>query len=164
MSFAKENHCELIDLYFEKTMEYYQIRESGQDIDFVIAKEDYEQLSYKYPNHVKEIYDDFGVCKYEFEIWKSICLLDYKFLSEETVEEDSFLIISFEKLMVLKVLAMRQPKYLRDMELMIDDFEYVGKCDSECPEGDAERYSVWRRDIGFIEAENIFTFHLDTAD
>ncbi|WP_055669620.1 hypothetical protein [Desnuesiella massiliensis] len=103
-----------------KAMEYYQIRESGQDIDFVIAEEDYEQLSYKYPNHVKEIYDDFGVCKYEFEMWKSICLLDYKFLSEEAVEEDNFLIISFEKLMFLKVLAMRQPKYLRDLELMRD--------------------------------------------
>ena len=103
-----------------KAMEYYQIRESGQDIDFVIAEEDYEQLSYKYPNHVKEIYDDFGVCKYEFEMWESICLFDYKFLSEEAVEEDDFLIISFEKLMFLKVLAMRQSKYLRDLELMRD--------------------------------------------
>lgn len=101
-------------------MEYYQIRESGQDIDFVIAEEDYEQLSYKYPNHVKEIYDDFGVCKYEFEMWKSICLFDYKFLSEEAIKEDDFLIISFEKLMFLKVLAMRQLKCLRDLELMRD--------------------------------------------
>lgn len=103
-----------------KAMEYYQIRESGQDVDFVISGEDYEQLAYKYPNHVKEIYDDFGVCKFEFEIWKSICLFDYKFLSEEAIEEDNFLIISFEKLMFLKILAMRQPKYLRDLELMRD--------------------------------------------
>ncbi|WP_154674963.1 hypothetical protein [Desnuesiella massiliensis] len=86
-------------------MEYYQIRESGQDIDFVIA------------------------------------------------EEDNFLIISFEKLM-----------FLKDNGITIDDFEYVGKCDSECPECDAEGFSVWRRDIGFIEDENIFAFHLDAAD
>lgn len=103
-----------------KAMEYYQIRESGQDIDFVITEEDYEQLSYKYPNHVKEIFGDFGVCKHEFEIWKSICLFDYKFLSEDAIEEEDFLIISFEKLMFLKVLAMRQPKYLRDLQLMRD--------------------------------------------
>lgn len=103
-----------------KAMEYYQIRESGNDIDFVITQEDYEQLSYKYPNHIKEIFDDFGVCKDEFEIWKSICLFEYDFLSEDAIEEDDFLIISFEKLMFLKVLAMRQPKYLRDLELMRD--------------------------------------------
>lgn len=103
-----------------KAMEYYQIRESGNDIDFVITQEDYEQLSYKYPSHIKEIFDDFGVCKDEFEIWKSICLFEYDFLSEDAIEEDDFLIISFEKLMFLKVLAMRQPKYLRDLELMRD--------------------------------------------
>lgn len=103
-----------------KAMEYYQIRESGNDIDFVITQEDYEQLSCKYPNNIKEIFDDFGVCKDEFEIWKSICLFEYDFLSEDAIVEENFLIISFEKLMFLKVLAMRQPKYLRDLELMRD--------------------------------------------
>jgi hypothetical protein len=103
-----------------KAKEYYQIRESGNDIDFVISEEDYERLSYKYPNNIKEIYEDFGVCKDEFEIWRSICLFEYDFLSEDAIEEEDFLIISFEKLMFLKVLAMRQPKYLKDLELMRD--------------------------------------------
>ncbi|WP_055669619.1 hypothetical protein [Desnuesiella massiliensis] len=48
-------------------------------------------------------------------------------------------------------------QFLQDNGIAIDDFEYVGKCD-------AERFSVWRRDIRFIEDENIFTFHLDAAD
>ncbi|WP_346877068.1 MULTISPECIES: hypothetical protein [unclassified Clostridium] len=103
-----------------KAKEYYKIRESGKDIDFVIIQEDYELLSFKYPNNVKEIYDDVGVCKYEFEMWKSILLFDYKFLSEDTIEKDEFLIISFEKLMVLNVLGMRQPKYLKDLKLIRD--------------------------------------------
>lgn len=55
-------------------------------------------------------------------------------------------------------------QFLQDNRITIDDFEYVWKCDSECPECDAERFSVWRRDIGFIEEENIFTFDLDAAD
>ncbi|OOM78179.1 hypothetical protein CLPUN_20380 [Clostridium puniceum] len=55
-------------------------------------------------------------------------------------------------------------QFLQDNRITIDDFEYVGKCDSECHECDAERFSVWRRDIGFIEEENIFTFDLDAAD
>lgn len=54
-------------------------------------------------------------------------------------------------------------QFLQDNGITIDDFEYVGKCDSECLECDAERFSVWRRDIGFIEDENIFTFNLDVA-
>jgi len=103
-----------------KAMEYYQIREAGNDIDFVITEEDYERLSYKYPNHIKEIWGDFGVCKGEFEIWKSICLFEYEFLSEEAIETEEFFIISLEKLMFLKVLAMRQPKYLKDLGLMRD--------------------------------------------
>ena len=103
-----------------KAMEYYQIRESGKDIDFVITEDDYERLSYKYPNNIKEIWGDFGVCKEDFEIWKSICLFEYDFLAEDAIETEDFLIISFEKLMFLKVLAMRQPKYLRDLELMRD--------------------------------------------
>ncbi len=103
-----------------KAMEYYQIRQAGGDIDFVVTKEDYEQLAYKYPSCIREIYDDFGVCKYEFEVWKSICLFEYEFLSENAIETEEFFIISFEKLMFLKVLAMRQPKYLRDLELMRD--------------------------------------------
>lgn len=103
-----------------KAMEYYQIRESGEDIDFLITEENYEQLAYKYPNNIKEIYDDFGVCSYELEMWKSICLFNYEFLAEGAIETEDFLIISFEKLMFLKVLSMRNPKSLRDLELMRD--------------------------------------------
>lgn len=103
-----------------KAMEYYQIRESGEDIDFVITEEDYEQLAYKYPNNIKEMYDDFGVCSYEFEMWKSICLFNYKFLSEDAIETEDFLIISFERLMFLKILSMRSSKSLRDLELIRD--------------------------------------------
>lgn len=103
-----------------KAKEYYKIRKAGEDIDFVISEEDYEMLSYKYPDNIKEIWGDFGVCKDEFEIWKSICLFGYDFLREDAIEKDDFLIISFEKLMFLMVLAMRQPKYLRDLELMRD--------------------------------------------
>jgi len=63
-----------------KAMEYYQIRQAGGDIDFVVTKEDYEQLAYKYPSCIREIYDDFGVCKYEFEVWKKMLLKRKSFL------------------------------------------------------------------------------------
>ncbi|WP_346913137.1 hypothetical protein [Clostridium sp.] len=103
-----------------KAMEYYQIREAHSDIDFVITEEDYEMLSYKYPNYIKEIYDDFGVCKGEYELWKSICLFGYEFLSEGAIEEKDFIVISFEKLIFLKVLSINHDKSINDLYLMRD--------------------------------------------
>lgn len=103
-----------------KAMEYYQIREANNDIDFVITEEDYEMLCYKYPHNIKEIYDDFGVCKGKFEFWKSICLFGYEFLSEGAIEKKDFLIISFDRLMFLKILLIEQEKSLKDLYLMRD--------------------------------------------
>lgn len=55
-------------------------------------------------------------------------------------------------------------KLLQDNGITIDDFQYVGKCDSECPNCEAESFSIWRRNIGFIKDKEIFTFDLDTSD
>ncbi len=55
-------------------------------------------------------------------------------------------------------------KLLQDNGITVDDFEYVGKCDSECPHCDAESFSVWRRDIGLIQNGEIFTFDLEAAE
>ncbi len=46
---------------------------------------------------------------------------------------------------------------LQDNGITVDDFQYVGKCDSECPNCDAESFSVWRKNIGFIKDKEIFT-------
>ncbi len=48
--------------------------------------------------------------------------------------------------------------------ITIDNFDYVGKCDSECPHCEAESFSVWRKNIGFNKAEETFTFDLETAE
>lgn len=55
-------------------------------------------------------------------------------------------------------------QFLQDNGITIDDFEYVGRCDSECPECDAESFSVWRKDIGFINDGKRFTFDIEAAD
>lgn len=55
-------------------------------------------------------------------------------------------------------------QFLHNNGITVDDFEYVGKCDSECPQCEAESFSVWRRNIGFIKDKEIFTFDLDAAD
>ena len=103
-----------------KAMEYYGLRKSGADIDFVISSRDYERLAKKYPDNLKDLYGDLGVCVAEFEIWKTICLFDYNFLEKGAIEEQDYRVISLEKLLFLKALAMKVPKYHRDLELIVD--------------------------------------------
>lgn len=104
-----------------KAMEYYELRKAANDIDFVISNEDYEGLKEKYPepqNH-KDLFGDLGIIVDEFELWKCICLFDYGFLSKDAIEKEEYLIISLEKLLFLKALAMKEEKYHKDLELIV---------------------------------------------
>jgi hypothetical protein len=103
-----------------KAMEYYGLRKSGADIDFVISGQDYERLAKKYPDNLKNLYGDLGVCVAEFEIWKTICLFDYHCLVQGALEQQDHLVISLEKLLFLKALAMQVPKYQQDLLLIVE--------------------------------------------
>ena len=100
-------------------MEYYGLREAGDDIDLVIHPEDHAALVQLYPDHIKDLYGDIGVCEYGFEIWNQICTFDYTYLKENAVEEPEYLVITLDKLLFLKALAMEIPKYHRDLELVV---------------------------------------------
>jgi hypothetical protein len=50
-------------------------------------------------------------CEYNFEIWNQICTFDYEYLKPNAVEEENCFIISLEKLMFMKALAMEIPVY-----------------------------------------------------
>ncbi len=100
-------------------MQYYGLRTSGADVDFVITSQDYLRLAAQYPNNLKDLWGDLGVCVGIFEIWQSICLFGYDFLSRGAIESDDLKIISLEKLLFLKALAMREEKYHRDLELIV---------------------------------------------
>lgn len=103
-----------------KAMEYYGLRKAGEDIDFIVSKEDYDQLAKQYPNDLKDIFGDKGVCVFNYEIWKSIRWYIYEELVYNAIEENDYLIISLEKLLLLKALAMSIPKYHDDLELIIE--------------------------------------------
>jgi hypothetical protein len=101
-------------------MEYYGLRKAGNDIDFIISKFDHDNLSKKFPDHIKNLYGDLGICEFEFEIWNTICKFDYNYLRIDAIEENNYLVISLEKLLFLKAIAMKNPKYLKDLELVVD--------------------------------------------
>lgn len=107
-----------------KAMEFYGLRQSGADIDFIADKEDVYNLIRLYPARVKDLWGDLGVCPYEFEIWKSICLFTYADLTEHAIDAGDFLVISLEELLVLKALAMSQEKYFKDTQLIVQNILY----------------------------------------
>ena len=104
-----------------KAMEYYNLRVAGDDIDFVVSINDHERLTHLYPDHIKDLHGDIGVCEFEFEIWNQICRYDYEELKVGAVEEPSILIISLEKLLFLKTLAIKEDKYYQDVLLLVDE-------------------------------------------
>ncbi len=101
-------------------MEYYGMRKSGADIDLVISNEDYLTLAQRYPEKRKDIWGDLGVVIDEFEIWRSIALLDYDFFLKDAVEEGSLLVVSLDRLLFMRVCAMEVEKYKKDLIRMKD--------------------------------------------
>ena len=105
-------------------MEYYELRKAGDDVDFVVTLEDYEGLKevYPEPEHREDIWGDLGVKINELEFWKCICLFEYEFLSEKAIEKENYKIISLEKLLFLKAIAMSKKKYRKDLKLIVQKF------------------------------------------
>lgn len=103
-----------------KAMEYYNLRKAGNDIDLVIHSDDHKILLEKYPNNVKDLYGDIGICEFGYEIWNQICTFNYDYLKLNAIEESDYLVVSLEKLLFLKALAMKIQKYHKDLELVVD--------------------------------------------
>lgn len=118
-------------------MEYYGLRKSGKDVDFVISKNDHKRLiahlkkqglvsikgnhkqGYKKIPELVDLWGDKGILVQQFEIWNQIRKSDYKFLSEDAINKKAIKIISLEKLLYLKALAMDKPKYAKDLKLIV---------------------------------------------
>ena len=100
-------------------MEYYGLRKAGRDIDLIVAQEDHSALNKLFPDHIKDLYGDIGICEFDFEIWNQICTFDYDYLRENAIEEENCLVISLEKLLFMKAMGMEIQKYHDDMELIV---------------------------------------------
>lgn len=102
-------------------MEYYGLRKTGADYDLVVSLRDHAALKSLYPDHIKDLYGDIGICEFDFEIWNQIARFDYEELKAGAIETDDLLIISLEKLLFLKTLAIRHEKYYQDVLLLVDE-------------------------------------------
>ena len=102
-------------------MEYYALRKAGADIDLVVSLRDHANLKQQYPDHIKDLYGDIGICEFGFEIWNQICRYNYDELKDGAIEEASIWIVSLEQLLFLKTLAINEEKYYRDVLLLVDE-------------------------------------------
>lgn len=104
-------------------MEYYGIRKTGKDVDFIISNEDYKKLAAKYPDNRKDKWGDLGILIGKYELFRSIFRLDYNFYSQGAVEHEKYKVVSLEKLFFMKVIAFdNQPeveRYTNDYKLIM---------------------------------------------
>lgn len=99
-------------------MEYYGMRKAGGDIDLVICNQDYLALAEHNAANRKDIYGDLGVVIGKFEIWRSIALLDYDFYLKDAIDEGVIQVVSLDRLLFMRVIAMDVKKYLDDLQRM----------------------------------------------
>lgn len=114
-----------------KAMEYYGLRPAGDDIDFIVTSDDLHKLIHRYPHNIKDIWGDLGVQVAGFEIWKSIDHFDYTYLSQGAKEEENYSVISLEKMVLQRAMAMHIPKYHYDLELVIKKMTQLQYADAE---------------------------------
>ncbi|MDL2319467.1 hypothetical protein LJC74_10450 [Eubacteriales bacterium OttesenSCG-928-A19] len=101
-----------------RAMEYYGLRQSGEDVDLVITDDDYQRLAKSYPDKRKDIWGDLGVVLWPFEIWRSIMYFDYQFFLQDAVRADGLCIVSMDRLLLTRVYAMDVEKYRNDLVLI----------------------------------------------
>jgi hypothetical protein len=110
-----------------KAMEYYGLRKAGDDIDFLISREDYEVLAKKYPNNLRDLYKDLEVKIENIELWTSMRLLDYDFHKRGAIELENILVISLEQFLIMKAVTLDVPKCVEDLKLLskkVNDIQY----------------------------------------
>jgi hypothetical protein len=154
-----ENEMQLNSLRFTKkpiligglAMEYYGMRKAGADIDFVICDADYQELAQANPDKRKDIWGDMGVVIGPFEIWRSIALLDYDFYKEGAIDRGAVLVVSIERLMLMRVIAMDVKKYMDDLK-RIRDYYYTNFTNEDFRSEQAAHMSSYKSGGGVIFA------------
>jgi hypothetical protein len=100
-------------------MEYYGIRNHGDDIDFIVSNCDYLKLEKRYRNCRMDIWGDFAIKVKNYEMFRSIWCFDYDYYVNDSLDFEQFKIVSIDILFRMKVFAMdSDDKHKRDVELL----------------------------------------------
>jgi len=117
-------------------MEYYKLRKTGADYDFVLSSSDHQKLKDRldnegmiylegknHPGYEKtpefvDLYGDHGLLVFDYEFWDSIVSFDYDYLSQDAIELEDYKVVSLKNLMFLKTFALEKKNNLKDVKLI----------------------------------------------
>lgn len=100
-------------------MEFYGLRQHGDDIDFIVTNEDYRKLRRRHPDCRKDIWGDLGILYNGYEMFRSIWRFDYGYYREGSLEFDRYRVVSIDTLFRMKVFALGAgEKHREDVELL----------------------------------------------
>jgi len=104
-------------------MEYYGLRKHGSDVDFIVSNIDYLKLEKKYRDCRKDMWGDWGIQTFGYEMFRSIYRFDYDYYGSGAKEFENYKVISIDMLFRMKVYALSAgDKHKNDVELLKDHF------------------------------------------
>jgi hypothetical protein len=101
-----------------KAMEFYELRPAGEDVDLLVAEEDYFVLAQAHVGQVKTSGQDTGLIVNGYELWQSKLGAGYRYWSEDAIEQDEFLVLSLERLFLMKLSSKNSLRNLQDANLI----------------------------------------------
>lgn len=102
-------------LFAGAAMEYYGLRLAGNDVDFLVAHEDFLHLTTLYPGQIREEANDRAVCLGSLELWQTICDYTYEQLEEGALDTPTYRVLTLEKLLLLKAHTVETEKSQQDI-------------------------------------------------
>ena len=112
-------------------MEYYGIRKTGHDYDYMVSKTDWKKLKKIHPKKInlfggkteKEIDATINLKKEKVDLISTLYQHNYNHLSKGSINFDNYKIISLEKLLFLKTIDAvwkKTKKSINDQKLIIN--------------------------------------------
>ena len=113
-------------------MEYYGIRKTGHDYDYMVSKKDWKQLKKIHPKKInlfggkteKEVDATINLKKEKVDLISTLYQHNYNDLAKGAINKDNYKIISLEKLLYIKTIDAvfkNTSKSKRDQKLIIED-------------------------------------------
>lgn len=111
-------------------MEYYGLRKTGYDYDYVVSRKDWKELKKLYPNNInlfggkneKDVDATINLKDEHVDLISTLFQFNYKDLSKNSIDLPEYKIISLEKLLLLKSLGAvfnNHSKSKKDQKLII---------------------------------------------
>ena len=111
-------------------LEYYNVRKTGHDYDYVVSDADWKKLKKIYPAKInlfggkdeKEIDATINLKDVHVDLIKTLFQYDYNYLSKDSINFKTYKIISLEKILFLKTLGAifnKHCKSIKDQKLIV---------------------------------------------